>query len=52
MYIFQPIAIETLGAFGGCAIEFGHWKQAVCQDTRVRMFLMQRVTREIRLVWH
>jgi len=48
MHIFQPIAIETLGAFGGSAIEFfndlGHRTQAVCQDTRVIMFLRQRLS--------
>jgi len=46
VYIFQPIAIETLRAFGSRVIEFfndlGHRMQTVCQDTRARMFLMQR----------
>jgi hypothetical protein len=47
-YIFQPIAIETLGAFGNSAMEFfndlGHRMKTVCQDTRARMFLMQRLS--------
>jgi len=38
LFIFQPIAIETLGAFGSSAIEFvddlGHRMQIVCHDTR------------------
>lgn len=48
MYIFQPIAIETLGAFGSSAINFfndlGHRMRAVSQDTRAGMFLMQRLS--------
>jgi len=47
-YIFQPIAIETLRAFGGSAIEFvndlGPRMKAVCQDTKVSMFLTQRLS--------
>ena len=48
MYIFQPIAIETLGAFGRSAIDFfndlGHRMRTVSQDTRAGMFLMQRLS--------
>ena len=48
MYIFQPIAIETLGAFGMSAIDFfndlGHRMWTVSQDSRAGMFLMQRLS--------
>lgn len=47
-YIFQPIAIETLGAFGNDATDFitelGRRLQIVTQDTRARMFLLQRLS--------
>ena len=47
-YIFQPIAIETLGAFGSSAIDFfsdlGRRMRAVSQDTRAGTFLMQRLS--------
>jgi len=40
--------IIELGAFGSSAIEcfddLGHRMQTVCQDTRARMFLMQRLS--------
>ena len=44
----QPIAIETLGAFGRSAIDFffndlGHRMQTVGQDTRAGMSLMQQL---------
>jgi len=39
---------KTLGAFGSSAIEYfndlSHRKQTVCQDARVRMFLMHRLS--------
>jgi len=42
VYIFQPIVIETVGAFGSSATEFvddlGRRMQTVCQDTRARKF--------------
>ena len=48
MYVFQPIAIETLGAFGTDASDFirklGHKLQTVTQDTRSTMFLLQRLS--------
>jgi hypothetical protein len=48
MYIFQPIAIETLGALGSGAVEFfndlGRRMRTVTQDTRAGMFLMQRLS--------
>lgn len=48
IYIFQPIAIETLGAFGNNAIEFicelGQRLQIVSKDTRAKMFLLQRLS--------
>ena len=48
MYIFQPIAIETLGEFGSSVIDFfnvlGYRMRTVSQDTRASMFLMQRLS--------
>ena len=47
-YIFQPIAIETLGAFGEAAMDFisdlGRKLKTVSQDTRAQMFLLQRLS--------
>ena len=47
-YIFQPIAIETLGAFGNEAnvfiTELGRRLQIATLDTRARMFLLQRLS--------
>ena len=47
-YIFQPIAIETLGAFGDSAtnfiLELGRRLKTVSNDTRAQMFLLQRLS--------
>ena len=48
MYIFQPIAIETLWAFLAIVLltffnDLAHRMRTVSQDTRAGMFLMQRL---------
>lgn len=49
MYIFQPIAIETLGAFGSSAVEFfndlGRRMRTVSQDTRAGIFFNAAIER-------
>ena len=47
--VFQPIAIETSGAFGSSAIDFindldRRRMRSVSQDTRAGTFLMQRLS--------
>jgi hypothetical protein len=51
IYVIQPIVIKTLGAFGTDASDFfhklGHKIQTVIQDTRSRMFLIQRLSKVV-----
>ena len=48
MYFFQPIATETLDAFGNDALNFlkelGHRLRVVTRDSRAAMFLLRRLS--------
>jgi len=44
-YVFQPIAVETLGVFNSCSSSFKRaWQEDLCRLQRETNFLFQRAS--------